>query len=1777
MRHIFTTFVLLFVAGICYGQVQIKLKQPPMNQLGVKDMWNVTVRNISTKEVQLLLRGTADEAQDGRLVDGKTGMFTLKANETRIMSGSNIPGGGSYSWQNKKFQEAMLRSGNAPSGNYTICVYAESESGSPLGQDCFQQNIALMSPPTLISPSDGENIPQSQQPLFTWLPPAPAPQGATYTLRMVELIGNQSAIDAMAKNSAVFEQKELRSTSLQYPISARKLEAGKKYAWQVSSGEMRSESWLFTMEIGKNLSNESANETNAGNPQGKQACTKGTYPNPSYPICGEPCQPCLGCCPCPGRPGEYCDLITGNFLPIKNIHPDAYLNDHVYFDGKIIPVELVDLSKGGTVLMQLVDSFDSLQVVPSYLAGEEVIINAKGKEIARTKIGKNGEYIFTLPPGFKKLEDINVVLPSAKMQPGREKLCWEILKEMFDRKEPGWTWYSSESDLALWTNKELVDWADHLRCNKLKAFIPTKSPDMNPSDFPITTLPKFDKDQVRITETQDFTWTTPELLAKMGYKSLTFAGGIYTIKKSNNGGIYTVELPVVKGVKLDGTPILSKGTPQQCHTANYDCKGIGFSCLVMFPDQSQNNCRLTPIIENNEIVRVKLEYGTPSPQAIEIGATFTIGRNKYNCGRFAICTIGEITDVHVELDLRSEYGIRHEPQSGTTTLLFPMAVLLNKQPDKIEFLENKSSVHFADKWVAPEKINKLLHSKKPIVIEEGDYPVSFSNGVYSMIAGSGQSTSSGTTAFVTTLCYNSGTTNHPTWDCQTHENWKCSDIWGQWYHDGMTCTEQYYAKPPKIIVFDNGKSFIDNNGEVTQIASDKLHLFITKTAPALSKEDFRIQMNNVLKNNDGMVSKERLASIAKALNATVIKMGSDEFKGQNLLTPLNRPVSDDEKIIVVSDDPVSLSLSPNSKITQIGLGYQIMSDNNNKLYAVPIPLLGGLISPEIFEAEPWLQLGCKPPCMEIGIAGKCGKFCYRLLKPDISSLPSLSLQHDSKFFLEKNIADGAVLTNIDGKIRLTSILNTSQGRILLSSEGVPNEPQQILTGGGWCGCYITGLGRALAFRHDFSGSCEEACKWLNGVYDKHPDWFSSTYILPNDSGHIRSVPTTSPKSTTNGGLKVRIKDSRSSSITLTISELFTIINSLGQTRQILDYRIVSNESGNPILAVECFNKSENTSEKIGFELIESNGGLFIVYGGTAQRCSGCANCATVRGTSGHHYVWQCNTCVDVESNVLVQCLSSKITLNSPQILQAFEEVINNQARGVQTDDKDDTELNTSAGNKSLGGICKCCRRFVNPETHDYSLCCELAKPKIQNHDRSVQPDGSNDSDPKFPNRKKAQYSVTPNPGVGITVNHCCIDTQEPQSIQLSNSDIATSIQVAEGISQKIVIKSVISNGTPEKPHVLVSYTTTKGESLNIGLDVIGFSDDPVVQPQIQGRSAQAPPVRGIGVVVKHQGATPSHFIIPGEVVNEGRDETSNENTNIQARGVQPDGSNDSDPSGSRDSKPQNLYIDYIKGINTQRSNERSPNVTLPTPPLGSVPTYGAGSIRPLLCKCCGASLTDGAHDATKCCSDKESKPKVHYTNPEGTPVRGKIVKTGTNPNSIILGGHTCKCCGDDFSTTEALNRHDSCCMVKDANPKMHYRNPDGTLKYFEYTSDYVITDKKLCEAFGVKELVIAPGVYHIEYSDQSHGGVVRLRLKSPIPAKQIRIKEPITIEGTNPKGKDCKGAGNSCFFYSDTMQSIRKLPKDSCIFTVAPLMPDTTCLVIEVSFRGTGSPKSAGF
>jgi len=73
--------------------------------------------------------------------------------------------------------------------------------------------------------------------IFSWLPPVPVPPDAriNYRLKLVEIYGNQSVHSAMASNPVYYQSLKLPSTMLRYPVAAKPLIPGRKYAWSIEA------------------------------------------------------------------------------------------------------------------------------------------------------------------------------------------------------------------------------------------------------------------------------------------------------------------------------------------------------------------------------------------------------------------------------------------------------------------------------------------------------------------------------------------------------------------------------------------------------------------------------------------------------------------------------------------------------------------------------------------------------------------------------------------------------------------------------------------------------------------------------------------------------------------------------------------------------------------------------------------------------------------------------------------------------------------------------------------------------------------------------------------------------------------------------------------------------------------------------------------------------------------------------------------------------------------------------------------------------------------------------------------------------------------------------------------------------------------------------------------------------------------------------------------------------------------------------------------------------
>lgn len=224
---------LAMIGGEAFAQVGVKLQQPPPNQLKVADLWRITITNPTTLPIDVYLHGTVTEQNDGHIVDATTERFTVRPGVTNVTAAQI--GAIKVGRANGRYQSVIAQTGSAPTGSYTACVSVlATGTDEELGSDCIEQQVELSSPPILISPGDGDDVSESA-PAFSWQAPIGAKGSLMYSLKIVEILGRQSAFDAIEKNPAHFETSVSGRTILSYPASGRRLVAGKRYAWRVTA------------------------------------------------------------------------------------------------------------------------------------------------------------------------------------------------------------------------------------------------------------------------------------------------------------------------------------------------------------------------------------------------------------------------------------------------------------------------------------------------------------------------------------------------------------------------------------------------------------------------------------------------------------------------------------------------------------------------------------------------------------------------------------------------------------------------------------------------------------------------------------------------------------------------------------------------------------------------------------------------------------------------------------------------------------------------------------------------------------------------------------------------------------------------------------------------------------------------------------------------------------------------------------------------------------------------------------------------------------------------------------------------------------------------------------------------------------------------------------------------------------------------------------------------------------------------------------------------------
>lgn len=244
-----------FATGISvFSGAQITILNTNLNSMNVtpQSLCQVSIMNGSGGETQAVLEARILNNSGENILAVKTFPFTLAAG---MNNGITI----NYNLESTQYgatgQGEYVRNTHIlPSGNFKYCVSVYSLSEGMSDDLCEDVISDLSSFLNLIYPNDKDTV-ETVYPVLTWSHSEPfniLSPGDHFKIIVVEMNQDQSAESAVTVNIPVYFKEFLSSHQIQYPIDAKMLEEGKRYAWQVqklSNGTIleKTEAWEFTL------------------------------------------------------------------------------------------------------------------------------------------------------------------------------------------------------------------------------------------------------------------------------------------------------------------------------------------------------------------------------------------------------------------------------------------------------------------------------------------------------------------------------------------------------------------------------------------------------------------------------------------------------------------------------------------------------------------------------------------------------------------------------------------------------------------------------------------------------------------------------------------------------------------------------------------------------------------------------------------------------------------------------------------------------------------------------------------------------------------------------------------------------------------------------------------------------------------------------------------------------------------------------------------------------------------------------------------------------------------------------------------------------------------------------------------------------------------------------------------------------------------------------------------------------------------------------------------
>ena len=213
-------------------------------------LFQVRIAGSASDRFMARLQITVTVPREGKVVTIKTKPFEVRPGVNPLPAG--LISGAGINFGNGKIATICRQSGYFTEGDYEYCFELLGETnhaGESLGTQCFDYYLQPFSPLLLTSPADEDNI-CDKRPSFYWQPLLPAIPGLQYRLLLVELKPGQAKTEALRYNFPVINQQYMNLPMLFFPPSAKALEEGREYVWQVTAYKEQlllanSEIWTF--------------------------------------------------------------------------------------------------------------------------------------------------------------------------------------------------------------------------------------------------------------------------------------------------------------------------------------------------------------------------------------------------------------------------------------------------------------------------------------------------------------------------------------------------------------------------------------------------------------------------------------------------------------------------------------------------------------------------------------------------------------------------------------------------------------------------------------------------------------------------------------------------------------------------------------------------------------------------------------------------------------------------------------------------------------------------------------------------------------------------------------------------------------------------------------------------------------------------------------------------------------------------------------------------------------------------------------------------------------------------------------------------------------------------------------------------------------------------------------------------------------------------------------------------------------------------------------------